>query len=80
MSAPTAMISLSPADEKYASSVNKVAQAILSKGKVVIISGAGISVSCGIPVQLDIVFTFRTFDPKTDSIIKRYEGTKRTSS
>lgn len=73
------MISLSPSDEKYASAVNKVAQAILSKGKVVIISGAGISVSCGIPVRMCVVFTFRTFDPRTAFIIKRYEEVRRTS-
>lgn len=47
------MISLSLSDDKCGSAITKVANAVLGKGKVVIISGAGISVSCGIPVRID---------------------------
>ena len=44
------MLTLSPEDEDYFKSINKLSHCLASKGKVIVITGAGISVSSGIPV------------------------------
>jgi hypothetical protein len=71
------MLSLSVHDEQYKASVSKVAHTIASKGKVIIISGAGISVSSGIPVTFFVFNIFlRISALKMDSTIKLFKTPK----
>lgn len=53
MGVPKTMLSLLNDDPEYERQIATLGHGILTKGKVIVITGAGISVSSGIPVHMN---------------------------